>query len=164
MLVLGKFSIPETIVVRGDRKSRPKKHCKTMHNIFASSSEKERLNFLPFHWPRLRAHTMLQHSLHCALGSGFASCSSYQIWLAMQYNMWIADLSTSRIFPRIGAWTNVIFRLLYQRLLELNFKYTDYETLAYLSYSSYVCWTSARETRAQSLLSVQASISASILL
>ena len=41
--------------------------------------------------------------------------------------------------------------------LELNFKYTDYETLAYLSYSSYLCWTSVHETRAQSLLSVRVS-------
>ena len=120
MLALGKFLTPGTIVVY--RKSCLKKHCKTMHNIFAASFEKERLNFLPFHWPRLRAHTMLQHSLHCALGSGFASCSSYQIWLAMQYNMWIADLSTSRIFLRKGAWTNVIFRLLYQGLFGVKFQ------------------------------------------
>ena len=162
MLALGKFLTPGTIVVY--RKSCLKKHCKTMHNIFAASSKKERLNFLPFHWPRLRAHTMLQHSLHCALGSGFASCSSYQIWLATQYNTWIADLSTSRIFPRTGAWTNVIFHLLWRTLFGVKFQVYWLSTLAYLSYSSYVCWTSARETRAQSLLSVQASINASILL
>ena len=122
MLALEKFLIPGTIVVCGDRKSCLKIHCKTMHSIFAASSEKERLNFLPFHWPHLRAHTMLQHSLHCMLGSGFASCSSYQIWLVTQYNTWIADLSTSRIFPRIGAWTNVIFCLLYQILFGVEFQ------------------------------------------
>ena len=47
MLGLGQFSIPETIVVCGDRKSRPKIHCKTTRNFFAASSEKERLKYLP---------------------------------------------------------------------------------------------------------------------
>ena len=43
--------------------------------------------------------------------------------------------------------------------LELNFKY--YQTLAHLSYSSYVCWTSAHATRVR-FVSVRASISSSI--
>ena len=47
MLALEKCLIPGTIVVRGDRKSCPKIHCKTMHDIFSAFSKKERLNFLP---------------------------------------------------------------------------------------------------------------------
>ena len=43
--------------------------------------------------------------------------------------------------------------------LELNFKYADYQTLAYLFYSSSVCSVSASATRAQC---VQVSISASM--
>ena len=45
MLGLGYFSLPETIVVRRDRKSRPKIQvaCNTMRNFFATSSEKEGL-------------------------------------------------------------------------------------------------------------------------
>ena len=31
-----------------------------MHNFFAASSKKERPKYLPFHWPCLRTHTMLQ--------------------------------------------------------------------------------------------------------
>ena len=45
--------------------------------------------------------------------------------------------------------------------LELNFKYVDYQSLAYLSYSSCVCWISVRATRVQRFLSVRESISAS---
>ena len=45
--------------------------------------------------------------------------------------------------------------------LELNFKYTNYQTLAHLSCSSYVCWTSGHTTRAQRFSSVRASISPS---
>ena len=44
---------------------------------------------------------------------------------------------------------------------ELNFKYVDYQSLAYLFYSSCVCWISMRATRAQRFLSVRESISAS---
>ena len=45
--------------------------------------------------------------------------------------------------------------------LELNFRYVDYQPLVYLSYSSYVCWISVRETRAKCFLSVRVSINAS---
>ena len=41
--------------------------------------------------------------------------------------------------------------------LELNFRYVDYQTLAYLSYSSYVCWISVRATRAKRFISVRVS-------
>ena len=41
-----------------------------------------------------------------------------------------------------------------EECLELNFKYVDYQTLAHLSYSSCVCLTSVRATRAQRFLSV----------
>ena len=82
MLGLGLFSTPEAIV---DGKSHQKIHCKTTRNFFATSSEKERL----------------------------ACCPSCKIWLVMWYNTWLSDLSASRIlFPRIGAWTNVVFLLL----------------------------------------------------
>ena len=61
MLAVEKFSILGTIVVCGDRNHAQKYIVKTMHDIFAASSEKEQLNFLPpFHWSCLRAHTMLQ--------------------------------------------------------------------------------------------------------
>ena len=46
--------------------------------------------------------------------------------------------------------------------LELNFKYVDYQSLAYLSYSSCVCWISVRATKAQRFLSVRESISVSV--
>ena len=42
--------------------------------------------------------------------------------------------------------------------LQLNFKYVDYQTLAY---SSYVCWISVCATTAQPFLSVRVSISVS---
>ena len=45
--------------------------------------------------------------------------------------------------------------------LELNFKYVDYQTLAHLSYSSCICWTSVHATRTQHFLSVRVLISAS---
>ena len=45
--------------------------------------------------------------------------------------------------------------------LELNFKYVDYQTLAHLSYTSCVCWSSVHATRVQCFLSVQVLISAS---
>ena len=45
--------------------------------------------------------------------------------------------------------------------LVLKFKYVDYQTLAHLSSSSYVCRTSAHARKEQRFLSIQASISAS---
>ena len=51
--------------------------------------------------------------------------------------------------------------LIAQPYLELNFKYADYQTLAHLSYSSCVCLTSVRATRAQCFLSVRVIINAS---
>ena len=36
--------------------------------------------------------------------------------------------------------------------LELNFKYIDYETLAYLYHSSYVCWTSAHGVKQECIV------------
>ena len=59
MLALGLFSIPETIVVRKNRKSQPKRV------TFFSSSEKEKQYFLFFHCPCLQAHTMLQQLPNC---------------------------------------------------------------------------------------------------
>ena len=44
---------------------------------------------------------------------------------------------------------------------ELNFRYVDYQTLAHLSYSSYICWISVRATRAKRFLSDQVSINVS---
>ena len=41
MQALGQFSIPETIVVHEDRKSRPKIHCKTMNNFFLPPPERK---------------------------------------------------------------------------------------------------------------------------
>ena len=46
--------------MQGSRKSLPKIHCNTMHNVFATSSIKERLKYLPFYWPCLWTQTMLQ--------------------------------------------------------------------------------------------------------
>ena len=86
-------------------------------------------------------------------------CNGCQIWLATQYNAWLSDLYDSRfVFPRTSAWTHVIFWLLTSTVedcLEFNFKYVDYQTLAHLFYSSCVCWTSVRKTRAQRFLSVR---------
>jgi len=45
--------------------------------------------------------------------------------------------------------------------LELHFNYVHYQTLAHLSYSSYVCWASVGTTKAQHFSSVRASFSAS---
>ena len=39
MQALGQFSTSEATVVRGDKKSRPKIHCKTTSNFLATSSE-----------------------------------------------------------------------------------------------------------------------------
>ena len=41
--------------------------------------------------------------------------------------------------------------------LDMNFRYVNYQTLAHLSYSSYVCWISVCATRAKCFLSVRVS-------
>ena len=78
------------------------------------------------------------------------------------YNTWLSDLSANRIvFPRTGDCNVSFAESGVEDCLELNFKYVDYQSLAYLSYSSCVCWISVRATRAQHFLSVRESISAS---
>ena len=58
--------------------------------------------------------------------------------------------------------SNISFaKSLVEECWELNFKCANYQTLAYLSYNSCVCWISARATRVQRFLSVRVSISAS---
>ena len=80
--------------------------------LFAAFSKKETVKFLPFYWP------CLLDLIPC--------CSCCQILLATWYNTWLLDLSARRIsFPGRG----------------LNFKYVDYQTLAYQSHSSYAWWT-----------------------
>ena len=68
-------------------------------------------------------------------------------------------------FPTIGAWTNVMLcfsESWVEDCLEVNFRYVDYQPLAHLSYSSYVCCRSVRVTRAKRYLSVRVSINVSI--
>ena len=93
------------------------------------------------------------------------SChSNWQIWLAMRYNTWLSELSASRMFiPRIGAWTDAILCSL-NPWLKTGVEFQVYwlsNISPFISYNSYVCWTSGRATRVQHFLSVQASISSS---
>ena len=92
-------------------------------------------------------------------------CSGCQIWLAMQYNALLPDLSASRFFfseDRCLNRCNISFAISQvEDCLELNFKYIDYQTLAHLSYSSCVCLTSVHTARAQHFLSVWVLICAS---
>ena len=90
---------------------------------------------------------------------------SNQIWLAMRYNTLLSDSSASRLFfskDRCLNRCNISFAISWvEDCLELNFKDIDYQTLAHLSYSSCVCWTSVHATRVQRFLSVRVLISAS---
>ena len=89
MLALGVFSIPENIVVRGDRKSRPKIRCKKSRKFFPASFERKDYGCSP---PIGLAYEPVPY------------CSGCQIWLAMRYNTLLSDLSVSRFFfPRTGA-------------------------------------------------------------
>ena len=145
MLALGLFSIPETIVVRKDRKSQPKRV------TFFSSSEKEKHHFLFFHWPCLQAHTMLQQLPNClasfpgspppphkSLGTRLAHTMLQQL-PNLDSNMiqyMIIKLVCQQTFfskERCLNRRNISFTKSLnpaRRLLELNFKYVDYQTIA----------------------------------
>ena len=149
ILALGYFSIPETFVVRGDRKSRSKIHCKTTHNFFAPSSEKKIPKFLSFHWSisPYDAAAIAKFGQQCDI------IHDYHTRLLLEF------FSKDRCLN--GC--NVSFaKSQVEDCFELIFKYSDYQTLAHLSCNSYVCWTSGRATRVQCFLSVRASISPSI--
>ena len=82
-----------------------------------------------------------------------------------RYNTWFSDLSAIRIFSenRCMNGCNVLFaESRVEDCLELNFRYVDYQPLALLSYSAYVCWRSVRETRVKRYSRVQVSINISI--
>ena len=53
------------------------------------------------------------------------------------------DYQTCPLLESYRCNINILFvKSQIEDCLELNFKYVDYQTLAHLSYSSYVCWTS----------------------
>ena len=80
ILALGYFSIAKTFVVHRNKKSCSKIHCKTMHNFFAASSEKQ---------SSCPSIGLVYKPIWC--------CTNCQIWLATQYNTWLSYLSINRI-------------------------------------------------------------------
>ena len=94
----------------------------------------------------------LQRSKH---SSNCARSSEQQDILSWCYESFSKDKCLNRC--------NILFaKSQVEDCLELNLKHVDYQTLAHLSYSSCVCWTSVHATRAQCFLSVGVSISGSI--
>ena len=125
--------IPETIVVCKDRKSHPKTHGKTTNNLF-----------LP---PPERKDNSSCHYIGFAY-EPIPCCSSYKLWQATIYNTWLSDLSTIGIFSENRCMNGCNVLLSEYRVedcLELNFRYVDYQPLAHLSYSSYVCWRCVKQ-------------------
>ena len=104
------YPTSKTIVVRGDRKSRPKIHCRA--NNFRLLRKGKKI-VLAFHWLCIQAHTMLQQ---------LQKLASDDI---------IVLVRCRTFFPRIGAWTDVVCWILGRRRFGVKFQ-IHYQTLALL--------------------------------
>ena len=135
MQALGWFTIPGTIVVCGNNKSRLKIHCKTTPNFLPTPPERKDNSSCP-------SIGFIYEPIPCCSSYGYQTCPLVENRCLNGCNVSFAE-----------SWV--------EDFLELNFRYVDYQTLAHLSYSSCVCWISVRATRAQRFLSVRVSINAS---
>ena len=113
-----------------------------------------------------------QNGTRCRDGVKVLWCHSHLVWLVFEGSIPTCACFHSENFvilihgyqtcPLVESFSgcNVSFAEV-EDCLELNFRYVDYQTLAHLSYSSYVCWISVCAARAKRFLSVRVSINAS---
>ena len=125
--VYGIFSIPETIVVCGDKKSLPQIHCKTMPTFSLPLLERKDNSSHPSVGFANKPHTMLQQLHNLAIDD---IIHGYQTCLLVEF------FPKNRCLNRCLNGCNVsIAESQVEDCLRMNnFRYVDYQTLAYLSY------------------------------